>query len=234
MDYINGSPISGKSSVRRSRIRTSLYQSKSVPAQILTSEPAAVTRYERGGNGRLSAGNVRGPRRNQTMKLGKSDPRNRVTAERTDRAVSPVIGVILMVAITVILAAVIGVFVLGLGDELGDASPSNSLSVDGELYDESGATMDALINHDSGDSVETDDLRIVLREDGVNVAEFDSTDFDDSGVEDEETFGVGDSIVLDGEDVDSEVASDGDDYELEIIHIPSDSMIGSGELTDDR
>ena len=36
-----------------------------------------------------------------------------------ERAVSPVIGVILMVAITVILAAVIGTFVLGLGDSLG-------------------------------------------------------------------------------------------------------------------
>ncbi|MDX1747991.1 MAG: type IV pilin N-terminal domain-containing protein, partial [Halobacteriales archaeon] len=33
-----------------------------------------------------------------------------------DDAVSPVIGVILMVAITVILAAVIGAFVLGIGD----------------------------------------------------------------------------------------------------------------------
>jgi len=35
-----------------------------------------------------------------------------------DQAVSPVIGVILMVAITVILAAVIGTFVLGLGDSV--------------------------------------------------------------------------------------------------------------------
>ncbi|MFC7154376.1 type IV pilin N-terminal domain-containing protein [Halomarina halobia] len=35
-----------------------------------------------------------------------------------ERAVSPVIGVILMVAITVILAAVIGTFVLGLGDNI--------------------------------------------------------------------------------------------------------------------
>jgi flagellin-like protein len=35
-----------------------------------------------------------------------------------DSAVSPVIGVILMVAITVILAAVIGTFVLGLGDQV--------------------------------------------------------------------------------------------------------------------
>ena len=38
-----------------------------------------------------------------------------------DRAVSPVIGVILMVAITVILAAVIGTFVLGLGNGLNQA-----------------------------------------------------------------------------------------------------------------
>jgi flagellin-like protein len=37
---------------------------------------------------------------------------------KEDRAVSPVIGVILMVAITVILAAVIGTFVLGLGDNV--------------------------------------------------------------------------------------------------------------------
>ncbi|MFH5798392.1 type IV pilin [Haladaptatus sp. CMAA 1911] len=35
------------------------------------------------------------------------------------RAVSPVIGVILMVAITVILAAVIGTFVMGLGNSVG-------------------------------------------------------------------------------------------------------------------
>lgn len=38
-----------------------------------------------------------------------------------ERAVSPVIGVILMVAITVILAAVIGTFVLGLGGNIGDS-----------------------------------------------------------------------------------------------------------------
>ncbi|PHQ43292.1 hypothetical protein Z052_04900 [Halorubrum sp. C191] len=41
------------------------------------------------------------------------------TFQDSERAVSPVIGVILMVAITVILAAVIGTFVLGLGDQLG-------------------------------------------------------------------------------------------------------------------
>jgi len=42
----------------------------------------------------------------------------RYTETTDDSAVSPVIGVILMVAITVILAAVIGTFVLGLGEQV--------------------------------------------------------------------------------------------------------------------
>ncbi|QWC18978.1 type IV pilin N-terminal domain-containing protein [Halorubrum sp. 2020YC2] len=54
-------------------------------------------------------------------------PSNQSNAD--DRAVSPVIGVILMVAITVILAAVIGTFVLGLGDQLGDTAPQASFDV---------------------------------------------------------------------------------------------------------
>jgi flagellin-like protein len=45
-----------------------------------------------------------------------------------DDAVSPVIGVILMVAITVILAAVIGTFVLGLGDQVQDNPPNAQLT----------------------------------------------------------------------------------------------------------
>jgi flagellin-like protein len=55
-------------------------------------------------------------------------PSNQSNAD--DRAVSPVIGVILMVAITVILAAVIGTFVLGLGDQLGDTAPQASFTVE--------------------------------------------------------------------------------------------------------
>jgi flagellin-like protein len=50
-----------------------------------------------------------------------NDPR----AAESNRAVSPVIGVILMVAITVILAAVIGAFVLEIGDQQ-ETAPSTS------------------------------------------------------------------------------------------------------------
>ncbi|MXR41008.1 type IV pilin [Halobaculum sp. WSA2] len=47
-----------------------------------------------------------------------------------DRAVSPVIGVILMVAITVILAAVIGSFVLGLGNSVQQTTPNANFQFD--------------------------------------------------------------------------------------------------------
>jgi len=53
-----------------------------------------------------------------------------------ERAVSPVIGVILMVAITVILAAVIGTFVLGLGEGVSEEPRAGvSFTQDGSNVD---------------------------------------------------------------------------------------------------
>jgi flagellin-like protein len=70
-----------------------------------------------------------------------------------DSAVSPVIGVILMVAITVILAAVIGSFVLNLGGSLQQSSPQASFAFD---YDSNGYTVD--ITHETGDSIDNTQL----------------------------------------------------------------------------
>ncbi|WP_318569924.1 type IV pilin N-terminal domain-containing protein [Salinigranum marinum] len=77
-----------------------------------------------------------------------------------DRAVSPVIGVILMVAITVILAAVIGTFVLGLGDQVSESAPQAQFTFD---YD-----GDSKINitHDGGDAIDAGTLSITS---GINV-----------------------------------------------------------------
>ena len=56
-----------------------------------------------------------------------------LSEEDDNRAVSPVIGVILMVAITVILAAVIGTFVLGLGDDIEqDVQAGATVNQDGQ------------------------------------------------------------------------------------------------------
>ena len=69
------------------------------------------------------------------------------------RAVSPVIGVILMVAITVILAAVIGTFVLGLGDSV-ESAPQASITFDGS------SSEDVTITHRGGDSFDTSELEV--------------------------------------------------------------------------
>ena len=77
-----------------------------------------------------------------------------------DDAVSPVIGVILMVAITVILAAVIASFVLGLGNQ-SNVSPQASFDAD---YDASESNL--TITHDSGDAIVATEL--YLRGNGFN------------------------------------------------------------------
>jgi len=82
-----------------------------------------------------------------------------------EKAVSPVIGVILMVAITVILAAVIGTFVLGLGDQLQNTTPSASFGFDQETTswnsngdEETSPTV--TITHESGDTIEAANLKL--------------------------------------------------------------------------
>jgi len=73
--------------------------------------------------------------------------------------VSPVIGVILMVAITVILAAVIATFVLGLGEQVSSTAPQASFS---SQFDQSGSNNygTLTITHDGGDSVRATELYV--------------------------------------------------------------------------
>ena len=73
---------------------------------------------------------------------------------KDDDAVSPVIGVILMVAITVILAAVIASFVLGLGDSQ-ETAPNVSFEFD---YNASNNQLD--VTKSGGDAVESENLYI--------------------------------------------------------------------------
>jgi len=132
-----------------------------------------------------------------------------------DRGVSPVIGVILMVAITVILAAVIGTFVLGLGDSL-EQAPQAQLDAE---YDSTNDEVD--ISHNGGDSIPEADLLVV-----VGSAEYD----DDSGtgagafsISSGTEFSVGDTLTA------SETLSS--DTQVQVIHEPSDSIILDTEVS---
>jgi len=77
-----------------------------------------------------------------------------------DSAVSPVIGVILMVAITVILAAVIASFVLGLGGQT-EVAPTADFSFN---YDPGDQIVS--VTHSGGASVRGDELYV--RGEGLN------------------------------------------------------------------
>lgn len=95
-----------------------------------------------------------------------------------DRAVSPVIGVILMVAITVILAAVIATFVLGLGTT-NDPGPSVAFEFDYDGDDNvsvtitSGDSFDAERVSVTGDELQSASAGNDLLESGENLTEVD-------------------------------------------------------------
>jgi flagellin-like protein len=94
-----------------------------------------------------------------------------------DEAVSPVIGVILMVAITVILAAVIGTFVLGLGDQISTTTPQASFTFD--FNDDADPFEDKLtITHDGGDEITAGQLSVTGGEQ-LDSKETDLTDNND-------------------------------------------------------
>ena len=128
-----------------------------------------------------------------------------------DDAVSPVIGVILMVAITVILAAVIGTFVLGLGEQVQSTSPQASFSFEYTQDFAAGSNNDNLeITHDSGDKVDGSNME--LAQTGAIVEDGDSRDAttlsDPSGFFGASEYGAGDQETLDETDVDQD--PDGD------------------------
>ena len=111
-----------------------------------------------------------------------------------DKAGSPVLGVILMVAITVILAAVIGTFVLGLGDSISDTTPSASISGDIDYDDNGNATV--TFTHESGQNIDADDLRISDSGDKG----FDRDSVEVSG----DQFTAGESISTSTDDIESD------------------------------
>jgi flagellin-like protein len=166
-----------------------------------------------------------------------------------ENAVSPVIGVILMVAITVILAAVIGTFVLGLGDSLQQA-PQSTLNAEdaSEGYDNSvGYGTDGAaaftISQDGGDAIQLADTQIVIN----NQSSSDSATFEqgqwnssDATVSidgtpvnnaDDTEIGVGSSLTISNDGGGGNFFASGNDYRIRLIHVPSDSILLDTEVT---
>ncbi|ELZ75814.1 hypothetical protein C454_19199 [Haloferax gibbonsii ATCC 33959] len=142
------------------------------------------------------------------------------------RAVSPVIGVILMVAITVILAAVIGTFVLGLGDQVGDTAPQASFAFD---YDNDGGTVNeaqVTITHESGSAIDAARLKVTV--DGTEVDTADSGDAFEFRPAATDGFS---GTVSAGTSVTIEKTADNSDWAGEVIRVVWTSESGSNSAT---
>jgi flagellin-like protein len=161
---------------------------------------------------------------------------------KDDDAVSPVIGVILMVAITVILAAVIASFVLGLGNSATNTNPQASFSFDFEEVEENtGGTTWGLttVSHDGGDSIS--DTEVYVRGSGFNgtsasdVSGFveaetgNEPDHREAGVWNGTKSGD-DSAIVSGDRVYVYVASD---YEIDIVYQSQEGQSSSTLSSDD-
>ena len=129
------------------------------------------------------------------------DPTNipqKLVGSEDERAVSPVIGVILMVAITVILAAVIAAFVLDIGPGDSTISAAADVSVEGdsdEIHVEitsGGGDMDGIALVDDGGEI------VAVDEDDANTGA--TIEFDDVNTDCDEgctAYGFSGSVTTD-------------------------------------
>jgi len=146
-----------------------------------------------------------------------------------EEAVSPVIGVILMVAITVILAAVIAAFVFDMGGNLTPSPPSASL-----VASSNSATLgeDIIIEHTGGDVLAGSDWKVSVVATGSNTAYVFSQAGDD--------FTVGGQLIIENKETTEDLTTGfptwkysgsgtdfakGSKYDVKIVHIPSNSMV---------
>ncbi|SIS12608.1 type IV pilin [Natronorubrum thiooxidans] len=130
--------------------------------------------------------------------------RDKLVGNKDERAVSPVIGVILMVAITVILAAVIAAFVLDIGD-LDDSAPNAQFE-----WESNEANDEVTVAHQSGDDINVDDLSMT-----VEITDLTSSEDSDTVDLEGDSWTAGNSIDL---------AIDGsNDDEIEITNVGGSS-----------
>jgi len=149
------------------------------------------------------------------------------------RAVSPVIGVILMVAITVILAAVIGTFVLGLGDSV-ESAPQASTNFDYVSNNDDG-NGEVTIRHRGGDTLETDNIGIRVNGEAVDDSSVYINDLSGSTLNDgNQEFNAGNRLVIeDGGTAPLDVFNEGDEISIVFTDAERQSILGSFEIPED-
>ena len=156
-------------------------------------------------------------------------------AEKDD-AVSPVVGVMLMLVVTIIIAAVVAAFAGGIATET-KATPSAIIAVDEHVLTKYipsyGGTNHDLTNmtlsNRGGETLSTNELSLVLE---MNLAS--KTYQFGELMESAKSFGPGDSVELHKDEVYygivAQSVSDGDVIKWQVIYTPNGQAISSGSF----
>jgi flagellin-like protein len=138
----------------------------------------------------------------------------RETVSGDDRGVSPVIGVILMVAITVILAAVIATFVLGLGEQVSQTAPQANF--DFEVEETSTPGVDELtVSHTGGQTIDRENIEITIGSTTAYKDGGEANSFNVVGSNIATEIGAGDQVVIDDNGNDKDGST-----EIEVLFVP--------------
>ncbi|AKG91488.1 archaeal flagellin N-terminal-like domain [Geoglobus ahangari] len=159
---------------------------------------------------------------------------------RDEKGVSPVIGVILMVAITVILAAVIASFVFGLGSKAPKSAPQAQLTLSdaSDTLDTTDQNQTVFkIVHNGGEEIRLDEIKIFVYDTSDNLVSeltYSSSGFTDSqGVLTNSTavdvvFAPGEIIVF---KEDGTGDFDPGTYRVKVLHTLSNNFILDAQVT---
>lgn len=154
-------------------------------------------------------------------------------------AVSPVIGVILMVAITVILAAVIAAFVFGMGPP--EQAPQASLRGSADMSVSNTTASIVKLEHQGGDQVVMADANTKIVVDGetavfaVSNGELDAGETCYIMVDEDGVYTIGDNTTTDDYMPSTAtdavaIASSGDTVNVKFIDVSSQQMIADMDL----
>ncbi len=158
---------------------------------------------------------------------------------KDEKGVSPVIGVILMVAITVILAAVIASFVFGLGSKAPKSAPQAQLTLE-DASDSISNNTDTLfvLEHNGGEDLVLSDMKILIEYAGNGTLldtltwDSDNKTFDGKDInttpEDDSILSAGEKLTF--QETTSKINST-TTLRVRILHIPSNQFILDAQVT---
>ncbi|MCK4798785.1 MAG: type IV pilin N-terminal domain-containing protein [Spirochaetes bacterium] len=145
--------------------------------------------------------------------------------EKNEEAVSPVIGVILMVAITVILAAVIAAFVFGIGGTQ-EKAPTASIVV---ANNPDTGEVDYKITHKGGDSLKGGDWKLSVQAIGSSPVYVTSETGSDLSVGHQidvnNLTSSGNTLTNSSLTASVGILNSSVKYDIKLVHIPSNAMM---------